>query len=94
MAYRWSTPGSASISHDRSGSRNAEHTKTNFVEADQSGIDKLLVQGLHLRVDIAGGDNSALLNEGGLHDGGMVRVRYKGNDHCGTLACCDLYVET
>ena len=53
---------------------------TNLVEADQSGVLELLVEGGHGGVDVGGGDDVRLLVEGGLHDTGVVGVRDERDD--------------
>jgi hypothetical protein len=47
---------------------------TDLVETDQSGVLELLLQSLHLGVDVAGGDNVSLLLESDLHDSSVVGV--------------------
>jgi hypothetical protein len=48
---------------------------TDLVETDQSGVDELLLQSLHLGVDVAGSDDVNLLLEGDLHNSSVVGVR-------------------
>lgn len=58
---------------------------TDFVETDQTGILELLLESLHLGVDVRGGYDVDLLLEGDLHDGGVVGVWNKGDNNVVTL---------
>jgi hypothetical protein len=58
---------------------------TDLVETDQSSVLELLLQSLHLRVDVRSGDDVDLLLESDLHDGGVVSVRNEGDDDIVTL---------
>ena len=53
---------------------------TNLVEADQTSVLELLVESLHLRVDIRGGNNVSLFGESSLHDTCVVGVWDEGDN--------------
>ena len=58
---------------------------TDLVETDQASVFELLLQSLHLRVDVRSGDDVDLLLEGDLHNSCVMSVRNKRDDDIVTL---------